>query len=283
MQILAATDFSTRSDRAVRQAGLLAKSSNATLHLVHVVDDDQPESLVNLEKREAENILREQVKVVPELQGLKCQVLVTQGTPFTGILETAGAVGADLIVMGAHRRQILRDIFIGTTIERVIRTGPFPVLMVNNEAQRRYENVMAAVDMSEASGNALRRAKIMGLIGETRTTVLHAFQAFAKGKMSLAGVQKGTIDDYGEKERQRALGELNEFVGAPGLNSENWILRAEEGTAMDVISRALVEVRPDLLILGTHGRTGLLKVLLGSVTEEAMRTLPVDILAVPPG
>ncbi|MND00419.1 hypothetical protein D3C83_190270 [compost metagenome] len=51
---------------------------------------------------------------------------------------------------------------------------------------------------------------------------------------------------------------------------------------MDVISRAVADVRADLLILGTRGRTGLLKALLGSVTEEAMRTLPVDILAAPP-
>ena len=55
MQILAATDFSTRSNRALRQAGLLA--GNAQLHVVHVVDDDQPDELVRMEKREAERVL----------------------------------------------------------------------------------------------------------------------------------------------------------------------------------------------------------------------------------
>jgi nucleotide-binding universal stress UspA family protein len=135
--------------------------------------------------------------------------------------------------------------------------------------------------MSESSDHALRTAKALGLLGGSRTTVLHAFQPFAKGKMSLAGVKTATIQEYAESEQQRAIGELNEFVDDPSLKSKNWILRADEGTAMEVISRAVAEVRDDLLILGTRGRTGLLKMLLGSVTEEATRTLPVDILAAP--
>ena len=56
------------------------------------------------------------------------------------------------------RKQLLLDIFVGTTIERVIRRGTFPVLMVNNEAQRRYEKIVAAIDMSDTSANALRTA-----------------------------------------------------------------------------------------------------------------------------
>ena len=61
MHILAATDFSTRSQRAIRRAGLLARDNGAGLTLVHVVDDDQPTDLVALETREADRILGEQV------------------------------------------------------------------------------------------------------------------------------------------------------------------------------------------------------------------------------
>ncbi|WP_292420537.1 universal stress protein [Mesorhizobium sp.] len=58
MKILAATDFSTRSQRALRRAGLLARNVAAELTLVHVVDDDQPSAIVRLETREAEDILQ---------------------------------------------------------------------------------------------------------------------------------------------------------------------------------------------------------------------------------
>jgi nucleotide-binding universal stress UspA family protein len=51
---------------------------------------------------------------------------------------------------------------------------------------------------------------------------------------------------------------------------------------MEVVSKVVEQSRPDLLIMGTHGRSGLAKALIGSVTEEALRSLNVDILAVPP-
>ena len=156
MQFLAATDFSTRSQRAVRRAGLLAQEHGAELALVHVVDDDQPQDLVALETREAERILNEQIRAVPELQQVACRPLVVSGDPFDGILRTARSAQPDLIVMGAHRKQLLLDIFVGTTIERVIRTGPYPVLMVNNEAEAPYRTALAAIDVSEPSANAIK-------------------------------------------------------------------------------------------------------------------------------
>src|SRR4051812_42523292 len=186
MKILAATDFSTRSNRAVRQAGLLAQSGNAQLHIVHVVDDDQPDELVRMEAREAERVLDEQTSSMPELKNLQPRLMVTTGDPFDGILKAAAEVSADLVVMGSHRKQLL-DIIVGTTVERVIRKGPFPVLMVTNEAQRKYENVLVPVDMVDASADALRVATTTGLIGGGRATLLHAFMPIGKGKMVTGG------------------------------------------------------------------------------------------------
>jgi universal stress protein E len=280
MQILAATDFSTRSNRALRQAGLLAQPAGAQLHVLHVVDDDRPDELVGMEKREAGRLLAEQLASMPELRGVRSRPMVVTGDPFDGILRAAAEVGANLIVMGSHRKQFLLDIFVGTTIERVIRNGAFPVLMVNNEAQRKYENVMAAIDMSDASAHALRVALSTRLISGDRATLLHAFLALAKGKMIAS--DRATIDSYVASERKLAMDELARFLVANDLSQKRWSLRVEEGRPMEVISRAVSEMRADLLVMGTHGRSALLKVLIGSVTELALRTLDVDILAVPP-
>jgi universal stress protein E len=281
MHILAATDFSTRSNRAVRQAGLLAQPDNSQLHIVHVVDDDQPGELVRMEKREAERVLSEQTGSIPELRGVQTRPMVVTGDPFEGILRTAADVNADLIVMGSHRKQLLLDIFIGTTIERVIRKSSFPVLMVNNEAQRRYEKVVAPVDMSDHSAYALRVALSMRLISGG-ATLLHAFFPLGKGKMFVAGIDQASIDDYVASERQKAMEELATFLISNDLGREKWSLRVEDGRAFEVISRAVADMRPDLLVMGTHGRSALLKALIGSATEEALRSLSVDILAVPP-
>jgi universal stress protein E len=282
MQILAATDFSTRSNRAVRQAGLLAQAAHAPLHLVHIVDDDQPQELVSMEKREAERIMAEQTSSMPELRDVDCNCIVISGAPFDGILRAAADVNANLVVLGAHRRQLLLDIFTGTTIERVIRLGSYPVLMVNNEAQRRYENVVAAVDMSDTSANALHVAMDTGLMSDAGATLLHAIVAPAKGKMFVGGASQASIDEYVDEEREMAKTELAAFIVKKDLGQQRWSLRVEEGSPMEVIARTVSGSRPDLLVMGTHGRSGLLKVLIGSVTEEALRSLNVDILAVPP-
>ena len=175
MQILAATDFSTRSQRAVRRAGQLAQSEAAELAIIHVVDDDQPQCLVEMEVRESERMLAELIRAVPQLRDVRCHPTVVTGDPFDAIVRTATAQAADLIVMGAHRKQLLRDIFVGTTIERVIRTGHHPVLMVNNEVNAPYEVALTPVDLSDASANAIRTARTVGLIGEGGLDILHAF------------------------------------------------------------------------------------------------------------
>jgi nucleotide-binding universal stress UspA family protein len=232
--------------------------------------------------REGERVLREQIDSMPELRGVEALPMVVTGDPFDGILRASAAVNADLIVMGTHRKHLLLDIFVGTTIERVIRKGSIPVLMVNNEAQRKYENVVAAVDMLASSANALRVALSTGLIGDERATLLHAFLPLAKGKLFIAGADKADIDHYVASERERAMAELAAFLITNDLQGERWSMRLEEGDPMEIISQVVSETHPDLLVMGTHGRSGLLKALIGSVTEEALRSLSVDILAVPP-
>ena len=279
MKILAATDFSTRSNRALRQAGLLAQASGASLSVVHVVDDDQPQTLLEMERREANEILREQISVMPELQKAKCNPLVVTGSPFSGILHAATTMQADLIVMGTHRRTLLRDIFVGTTVERIIRTGPFPVLMVNREVQQHYDRVLVPVETSEPSIHALRMARASGLFNLTHATLLHAFVAIGKGKLRMAGADTA---EYEASERQNANDELIGFLAANDLGSQKWSLRVEEGAPTDVITRAVDQMRTDLVIMGTHARSGLLKELIGSVTEAVLRSVNADVLAVPP-
>jgi len=283
MQILAATDFSTRSQRALRRAGQLAQAQTAELAIMHVVDDDQPQHLVEMEVRESERMLTELTTVVSELRDVRCHPMVVEGDPFDAIARTAAAQRADLIVMGVHRKQLLRDIFVGTTIERVIRTGNRPVLMVNNEVNAPYDVVLAPVDLSDASANAIKAARTVGLIDGARLEILHAFLPVGKGKMSMAGPDQADIDEYVSSERQEVTEDLTAFLLENELGGLGASLRVEEGAAFEVISARVDRMSPDLLVIGTQGRSGLLKVLLGSITEEVLRSLNVDILAVPPG
>jgi nucleotide-binding universal stress UspA family protein len=214
----------------------LAHKAGAELVLLRVVDDDQPPGIIELETREANRILSEQINAVVELRGLHCHPMVASGDPFDAILRAAKATSADLIVMGSHRKQLLRDIFIGTTIERVIRKSSAPVLMVNKEVQHPYARVLAAVDMSRPSAHALRCADTLGLM-DARVTIVHAFWAMARGKMFVANTPIEQIDEYVAKERLRASAELMAFLKE--FSDRGWTLYIEEGLPFEVPARSM--------------------------------------------
>ncbi len=130
-KILVATDFPERSDRAQRRATLLARQSGASIALVHVIDDDQPRRVIDTERDEAENLLNQMAATLRDVDGVECDTQVILATPFVGIIKAVADVAPDLLVIGPHRRQVLRDVFTGTTAERTIRPINCPVLMVN--------------------------------------------------------------------------------------------------------------------------------------------------------
>lgn len=282
MHILAATDFSTRALKGLQRAGLLAQARGAELTLVHAVDDDRPQEFVAVVRREAERILRDQIGAMRELQGVGAQALVVDGAPFDGILRAAASTGTNLVVMGVPRRQLLRDVLFGTTIERVIRKGSLPVLMVSREPDQPYRTALAALDMSAPSLHAIRIGREIGLPGGDRCAVVHAFEARGRGKMVMAGISQVAVEEYVAAERERAERQLIAFLDANGFGDGQVMMSVEEGAPFEVISRAVERAKPDVLIMGTHDRSGVSRALLGSVAEQVLRSLDVDILAVPP-
>ena len=281
-RVLAATDFSRRSDRALRRAAELCRSSDAALHLLHVVDDDQPAGAVDRNVREAEELLRSAAAELFSVAGREPEPIVTRGDPFQGIVEAASAVDADLVAMGAHRKQFLRDVFVGTTIERVVRTGHRPVLMVNRDPSRPYGRIVVATDLSPASAHALRTAASTGLLAAAHVTLLHVFEPFAKSMLTYANVQPDVIDEHVAHETEDASRQLNTFLSEIPLEGVRYQVRLEEGQIFPSISKVVDAEHADLLVIGTRGLSGAKRLLLGSVADAVLRGVSCDVLAVPP-
>lgn len=279
--VLVATDFSARSDRAVRRAAAIAREAGARLVLAHVVDDDQPERIVVAECDLAETALADAIREHSYLEGLACSPLVVCGTPFAGIVQAAQQHNADLCVIGSHRRAFLKDIFVGTTAERVIRNSPVPVLMANIDPALRYASCLVPVDLSECSRQALRTGRRLGLLENTRLVILHVYDAAAAGMLSYAGVEKADVSDYLADARVEAVRDLLRFLQPLDLDDADYSTVVREGIAQAAIVDAASELRPDLVVIGTHGRRGAVRLLLGSVTEEVLRRLNRDVLVVP--
>ena len=281
-RLLIATDLSTRSVRALHRGIALARHFGAEATLLHVVEADQPTVVVHEELAQIQRALDDEIAQDLDLAGVRLAIRVVPGAAFQTIVDEAQALRAELVVMGAHRRNLLRDVFVGTTVERVIRTGSLPVLMVNVEGTAPYQRVVAAVDFSQASLRALRAAHEPGLLRGARLIALHAFVPLAKGAMSYAGVEQEQIRDHVEQSAAAAATRLGATLAGIDLGATPCETRVLEGAPSEVIRRACDAAPADLLVIGTRGATGLRRVLLGSVADEALRNAACDVLAVPP-
>lgn len=284
MRLLCATDLSSRSDRAVRRAAILAKETGAELVLLSVVDDDRPELLLASERRAVTQQLADQARGMPEMQGLTPRLRVEVGDPFDAIIRAADEEKADLVVMGEHRRRLLRDMFIGTTIERVMRLGGRPVLMVNRPSERPYRQVLAAVDISEPSASALRAATRLGFAKRGDLTVFHAFLQPGRGSMVLAGLTSEAIAGHVTATAVQARTDVSQYLRRLDVDLGPQLppIVVHEGTPAEALKETVARLSPDLVVMGTRAHGAIGRLLLGSTAEEALRTLDCDVLAVPP-
>lgn len=278
--ILVATDFSTRSDRALRRAVLLAGSHGASLTLVHVVDDDQPDRLVQHHRRAARELLNRAAETIREVDAVPTETIVATGDPFAGILDASDAVEPDLIVIGPHRRQLL-DTFVGTTAERTIRHGTRPVLMANSVPAGAYQRSLLAIDFDGASHAAVRAARRLGLLAGTDVMALHLYDAPAVPMMQRAMETSGAIDAYVLEHEREARGELTSLLLECNLEHARQLLRLRQGSTPDLVRSVADETRVDLIVLGTNRRRGLERLLLRSVAQEVLLDATQDMLIVP--
>lgn len=281
-RILVATDFSTRSDRALRRASLLARHASAGLYVVHVVDDDQPRRLVEVERQETKALLEEFARTMRETDDLACEGRVVLGDAFQGIVKAADELGVDLIVLGPHRRQILRDSFLGTTAERAIRDARRPVIMASGVPAGPYRSVLIATDFSDSSMIAAQAAKRLGLLDGAHVVALNVFDSDARSPIVRASMTVKEFEDRIAKEGKSAERELKEFIRKAGIVAGHRVIQLAEAPPATAIANAARDMKADLVIVGTHGRTGVEKWLLGSVAEGVLSSADMDVLAVPP-
>jgi len=281
-RILVATDFSERSDRALRRATLLARHSGAALTIVHGLDDDRSKRIVEREHYEMENLLRDLTSTLTSVDGLKSSWRIVLGEPSQAILQAVKDERPDLLVLGPHRRQIFRDIFVGTTVERTIRGTDCPVLMANATPVGPYRHVLLSTDLSEGSRDAMAKYLSLSLAEEPRHSVLHVFDAPMLRLAMSHEIADEEREAYLDDQRSIARLELQKFIAATGLTSARVVLRHDATDPNHEILAAANLARADLIVMATHSKRGLERLLLGSTTERVLRDSEIDVLAIPP-
>lgn len=268
-RILVASDLTANGDRAFDRAVLLAQEHHAAVRFLHVVDASLlPASCVRRDLREAQARLEHEVQESGVGQKLEVSVTVASGSTDRVVIDEAKAMPADLVVMGLSQDASLAILVRGTTVDRVVRGAPCPVLVVKTRARRAYAAIVVAVDLAEPSRRALELA--LRLFPAARFTIVHVDDATA-------------ADQAADSECRRLIEDMvGTALKAAGRDGSG----AADGTALvfaaGVAAPALLELATrssaDLVVLGTHGRAGLSGLLLGSVAEDVLEALHQDVL-----
>lgn len=280
--VMVATDFSERSDRALRRATLLARQFGASLSLVHVVDDDQPQRIVDSEREAASALMKELRSTVTEIDGISCETRIVIADPFAGIARAAEEEAPDLLVIGPHRRQMLRDVFVGTTAERTVRSVSVPVLMVNAPPVGPYRQVLLATDLSEGAERAAKACLELGIADGASASFLHVYETPAKRLVMSHAVPTDDWEIYLTEMRKEAGNNFAAFANKFDMDAPHQILRRGLHAPAEEILATARDVAAELVVMGTHGRSGIEKFFLGSVAEAVLRKAEFDVLAVPP-
>jgi nucleotide-binding universal stress UspA family protein len=290
--IVAATDFSEFSERAVRRAARIAQQHDAQLHLLHVVRPlDLYPSLTltpdefghsDQELQQAEQTRVEAMATALSGQfGIRVLPVTRLGRAHTEIAGYAQEVAADLMAAGSRGESTLMDLFLGSTVSRLLRVAACPVLIVKKPEDEPYRKVLAAVDFSPVSTAVLGHA--FSLADGARVETLHVLGSEVEQRLRKAKFVRVDLTDWLARQRAEAEEQLDALL-APLEKGAAAGRLVQPGFPPAVICQCIEDGQVDLVVLGRHGYGGGLQDwLLGSVSKDVAHAATCDVLLIGTG
>jgi nucleotide-binding universal stress UspA family protein len=288
--LLVAVDLTATSDRVLGRIALLPLADDARVTLLHVV----PGSLATAEQRrataDAAKALAGEVRHLRLQLNRKARIepLVRVGAAAKQIAARATEQRAELIVMGRGGGRALRDAFLGSTAERVVRQAQRPVLVVRLAARAVYSRPALALDLDQAAHEVVRLMLLVLPPPRPRVEVIHAFDIPYYG-MVYPSLSENDADETKDALRASATQGLGKLLatavakaGVRPAHAPSWKTIVRYGSPRLVVEKATKRADTDLLVLGTHGYSGAAHVLLGTVAGDLLRAARCDVLVVPP-
>ncbi|HKA55967.1 MAG TPA: universal stress protein [Candidatus Binatia bacterium] len=300
-KILSPVYFDETSPVALEYARHFARQNDGTVYLLHVVPSDElhllrkvyrPEEGGGADTSWAQKVAREKLQTMAQehLPGVRCEIITHLSSgPAVGILEVENALGADLVVITTHGRTGIAHLILGSIAEKVVRESQCPVFTSHRGEKlataEPFQRVLVPVDIAERSVTALTYARAIAEHSKGTVYPLHivpteetdlllrdVYQAREGTRANLVVAEKVTRQKLQELAQTHLSGVRYEPVVHVSGDPARTILEVER------------DVRADLIVMATHGFTGLFHLMLGSLTEKMMReaSCPVLSLRQPP-
>jgi nucleotide-binding universal stress UspA family protein len=279
--ILFPYDGSDGAAAVLHHAGELAHWADGTITLLYVADTSQ-HSVTRVESSVVDGMVDHGTEVLESgtatLDSLDADYTtdVVQGTPAETIVDYAEEYDQDLIVMPTRGRQGLSQALLGSVTEKVVRLAETPVLTARTVEDDRldfpYDDILLPTDGSDAAGRAVDHGlSLAASLGATA----HAFSAVDTGAVGVD--DSGTLTTAGESAADEAVERVAAAGDERGVDVRTHVA---DGSPAAAIVEAVDDIGVDAVVMGTTGRRGIERILLGSVAEKTVRSAPVPVITV---
>jgi nucleotide-binding universal stress UspA family protein len=285
-KIVVGIDFSEESEIAARYAVKIARYTGASVILVHagLVLDKQHDAAHSAAAREWEQMVEghlaadrgklEELRERLAAQHQDVSHMVIDGFADTGLCEAAKELGADLVITGSHGRTGLKRLFMGSVAERVVRLCETSVMVARPGAEGSgpFRRILVPTDFSIHADRALQLAMVL-CAPDGQIDVFHAWDTPPELALEWTGPVLHELASQAREAGESLLAKYHR----EGLTLGFETVRAR---AVDGVLERLQGGDYDLVVMGSHGRRGLRRLLLGSVAELTVRHAPCSVLVV---
>jgi nucleotide-binding universal stress UspA family protein len=297
--IMVPLDGSTFSSQAISFALGAAHRMKATVHLVRVHTATPPalnpaapwfidvagDQLVGT----AEMEYLERIAALPRASGVHVQTAVLDGIVAESLASYITQMGVDLVVMTTHGRGGLSRVWLGSVADSLIRAVDVPVLLLRPISTERSDygsafgvtHVLIPVDDPVFAEPVIEHALRLGSFTNARFTLIHVVPPPVTYAAELAPARPSSAEF--EELRSRSLSALEETavrLRARALEVTTAVIVQPQAAA--AILEYAIEAQADLIAMATHGRSGLSRMAMGSVTDKVMRATHVPLLLMRP-
>lgn len=288
-RILHPTDFSAPAEQALDHALFLADASGGHLDILHVIENPSiaiPDDYVERAQTETKNRLA-RLRTRGEREGVSLTTHVRSAgdreTAASCILAYAEQTDPALLVVGTHGRHGLGRWLLGSTTEKILRRARQNVYVVREEDDPHppsFRRILAPLDFSPHARRAVDVATRWSRHFDAHLSLLHVLASHPPP--GIYGMDEASDPTWARRVEDEVREELREWDETIRHEAPDVESHLESGDPAAVIVDYAAEHDVDLLILASHGRTGVDRFLLGSTTERVVRNAPCPVLVVKP-
>jgi len=273
-KILVPIDINDQYDAQINTAITIARVYSSEVIIVHVLPEEAGSGSIKIHKALLDNateFLNKINETLIEKGIITKEPIIKQGKLIDNILKEASAQDVNLIIAGSGRKIQGQRHKLGDSAEKLMRYSPIPVWVVPPKGKTKISNILCPVDYSEPSKSALKNAISLAQDFKASLRVLGVVEPV------LSFSPRYQLEDFEEENtiRMKYLEkEMKKFLKDFDFSGVDYEIDLQIGSVPLTIVDLVKKHKHDLLIMGTTGRSGLKRVLMGSVTNKVTRELP---------